>query len=103
MLVEGVERAQRRQVIVKAARGLAESEGWEAVTTRRLADRIDLQPAGPLQPFRGQRRHRERSSLEGFGELAALLHNANKRARSLAAKQRAVANTYIKGSRFDCR
>ena len=79
VLVEGVERAQRRQVIVKAARGLAESEGWEAVTTRRLADRIDLQPAGPLQPFRGQRRHRERSSLEGFGELAALLHNANKR------------------------
>ena len=35
------ERAQRRQVIVNAARELAESEGWEAVTTRRLADRIE--------------------------------------------------------------
>ena len=77
VLVEGAERAQRRQVIVNAARELAESEGWEAVTTRRLADRTEYS-SRPLQPFRGQRRLRERSSLEGFGELAALLHNANK-------------------------
>jgi hypothetical protein len=34
VLVEGAERAQRRQVIVNAARELAESEGREAVTTR---------------------------------------------------------------------
>ena len=41
VLVEGAERAQRRELIVNAARELAESEGWEAVTTRRLADRIE--------------------------------------------------------------
>lgn len=35
------ERAERRQAIVTAARELAEAEGWEAVTTRRLSDRIE--------------------------------------------------------------
>ncbi|MFF5205678.1 TetR-like C-terminal domain-containing protein [Streptosporangium sp. NPDC000396] len=32
------ERAQPRQLIITAARELAEAEGWDAVTTRRLAD-----------------------------------------------------------------
>jgi hypothetical protein len=32
---------QRRQVIIDAARELAEADGWESVTTRRLADRIE--------------------------------------------------------------
>jgi DNA-binding transcriptional regulator YbjK len=31
------ERALRHQLIITAARELAETEGWEAVTTRRLA------------------------------------------------------------------
>ena len=35
------ERAEREQLIITAARELAEAEGWEAVTTRRLAERVD--------------------------------------------------------------
>src|SRR4051794_6111303 len=35
------ELAQRRARIVTAARTLAETEGWDAVTTRRLADSIE--------------------------------------------------------------
>jgi AcrR family transcriptional regulator len=35
------ERAGRHRLIVSAARELAETEGWDAVTTRRLADRIE--------------------------------------------------------------
>ena len=31
------ERAARERLIITAARELAETEGWEAVTTRRLA------------------------------------------------------------------
>ncbi|MEU5032384.1 hypothetical protein [Streptomyces milbemycinicus] len=36
------ERAQRHQLIITAARELAEAEGWDAVTTRRLADGVGL-------------------------------------------------------------
>jgi AcrR family transcriptional regulator len=103
VLVEGAERAQRRQVIVNAARELAESEGWEAVTTRRLADRIEYSQPVLHSHFEGKDAIVSAVAWGWFGELAALLHDANKRARSLAAKQRAVANTYIKGSRFNCR
>ena len=54
VLVEGAERAQRRQVIVNAARELAESEGWEAVTTRRLADRIEYSQPVLYSHFEGK-------------------------------------------------
>ena len=35
------QRAERHQLIITAARELAEAEGWEAVTTRKLADRVE--------------------------------------------------------------
>ena len=54
VLVEGAERAQRRQVIVNAARELAESEGWEAVTTRRLADRTEYSQPVLYSHFEGK-------------------------------------------------
>ncbi|HTR70778.1 MAG TPA: helix-turn-helix domain-containing protein, partial [Mycobacteriales bacterium] len=48
------ERAQRRQVIVDAARELAEAEGWESVTTRRLADRIEYSQPVLYSHFEGK-------------------------------------------------
>ena len=35
------QRAERHQAIIAAARELAEAEGWDAVTTRRLAERVE--------------------------------------------------------------
>ncbi|MEU2235159.1 TetR family transcriptional regulator, partial [Streptomyces vietnamensis] len=35
------ERADRERLIVATARELAEQQGWDAVTTRRLAERIE--------------------------------------------------------------
>jgi AcrR family transcriptional regulator len=35
------ERAARRRLIVTTARMLAEAEGWDAVTTRRLSTEIE--------------------------------------------------------------
>jgi AcrR family transcriptional regulator len=93
------ERAQRRQVIVNAARELAEAEGWESVTTRRLADSIEYSQPVLYSHFEGKDAIVSAVALEGFGELAALLHHANKRARSPAAKPRAIANTYMKFAR----
>ena len=63
------ERAQRRQVIVGAARELAEAEGWESVTTRRLADRIEYSQPVLYSHFEGKDAIVSAVALEGFGEL----------------------------------
>ena len=89
------ERAQRRQVIINAARELAEAEGWESVTTRRLADCIEYSQPVLYSHFEGKDAIVSAVALEGFGELAALLHNAREAAESPAAELRAVASAYM--------
>jgi AcrR family transcriptional regulator len=89
------ERAQRRQVIVNAARELAEAEGWESVTTRRLADCIEYSQPVLYSHFEGKGAIVSAVALEGFGELAAVLHNARERAGSPDAEPRAVASAYL--------
>ena len=89
------ERAQRRQVIVNAARELAEAEGWESVTTRRLADCIEYSQPVLYSHFEGKDAIVSAVALEGFGELAAMLHNARERAGSPGAEPRAVASAYL--------
>jgi AcrR family transcriptional regulator len=89
------ERAQRRQVIVSAARELAEAEGWESVTTRRLADCIEYSQPVLYSHFEGKDAIVSAVALEGFGELAGMLHNARKTAGSPPAEPRAVAGAYL--------
>jgi AcrR family transcriptional regulator len=89
------ERAQRRQVIINAARELAEAEGWDSVTTRRLADAIEYSQPVLYSHFDGRDAIVNAVALEGFSEMAAILHNARKRARSPAAEPRAVAKAYM--------
>ena len=89
------ERAQRRQVIVNAARELAETEGWESVTTRRLADCIEYSQPVLYTHFEGKDAIVSAVALEGFGELASVLHNAREKAGSPRAEPRAVASAYL--------
>jgi len=70
------ELAERRQVIVTAARELAEAEGWESVTTRRLADRIEYSQPVLYSHFEGKDAIVTAVALEGYGELASLLQIA---------------------------
>jgi AcrR family transcriptional regulator len=93
------ERAQRRQVIVNAARELAETEGWESVTTRRLADRIEYSQPVLYSHFEGKDAIVSAVALEGFGQLAAALYNARKTAGSPGAEPRAVADAYLEFAR----
>src|SRR5664280_3862698 len=85
------EMAQRRQVIVNAARELAEAEGWESVTTRRLADRIEYSQPVLYSHFEGKDAIVTAVALEGYGELATVLHTARRMAGSPDAEPRAVA------------
>ncbi|MGP3978167.1 TetR/AcrR family transcriptional regulator [Streptomyces sp. 8N114] len=70
------ERAQRHRLIVATARELAESQGWDAVTTRRLSERIEYSQPVLYSHFRGKREIVGAVALEGFTELAAALRHA---------------------------
>ncbi|WP_052849510.1 TetR/AcrR family transcriptional regulator [Streptomyces avicenniae] len=70
------ERAQRHQLIITAARELAETEGWEAVTTRRLAERVEYSQPVLYSHFGGKDGIVRAVALEGFTELTAALRRA---------------------------
>jgi AcrR family transcriptional regulator len=71
------ERADRRRRIVTAARELAEDQGWDAVTTRRLADRIEFSQPVLYGHFPGGKDEIVAGvALEGFAELATTLRAA---------------------------
>ena len=48
------QRAERYERIVAAARELAEAEGWDAVTTRRLAELIEFSQPVLYSHFKGK-------------------------------------------------
>jgi AcrR family transcriptional regulator len=79
------ERAQRHDLIVKTARKLAESEGWDAVTTRRLADEIEYSQPVLYSHFAGKDAIVAAVALEGFTELAVRLRAATRTGEPRAA------------------
>ena len=76
------ERQQREQLIVSTARELAEAEGWDAVTTRRLAEAIEYSQPVLYSHFSGKDAIVRAVALDGFTQLAATLRDARHAARS---------------------
>lgn len=70
------ERAERERLIITAARELAESEGWDAVTTRRLAEEIEYSQPVLYSHFKGKDAIMAAVAMEGFADLAAELRAA---------------------------
>ncbi|GAA4885298.1 TetR/AcrR family transcriptional regulator [Kitasatospora terrestris] len=70
------ERADRERLIVATARELAEQQGWDAVTTRRLAERIEYSQPVLYSHFRGKREIIGAVALQGATEMAAALRAA---------------------------
>ena len=70
------ERALRERSIITAARELAEAEGWDAVTTRRLAAKIEYSQPVLYSHFSGKDAIMAAVAVEGFAELAAELRTA---------------------------
>ncbi|MEU8394243.1 TetR/AcrR family transcriptional regulator [Nonomuraea sp. NPDC048892] len=79
------ERANRHQLIITAARELAESEGWEAVTTRRLAERVEYSQPVLYSHFNGKDAIVSAVALDGFTELATHLRRARQSASDPAS------------------
>jgi AcrR family transcriptional regulator len=88
------ERAERERLILKAARELAEAEGWDAVTTRRLAAEIDYSQPVLYSHFKGKDAIMTAVAMEGFAELAGELHAAAGSAPGPRAALAATAAAY---------
>jgi AcrR family transcriptional regulator len=88
-------RAGRQQLIVTAARELAEAEGWDAVTTRRLAERVEYSQPVLYSHFAGKAGIVHAVALEGFGELADEMRRARTAAPRPDAALHAVAAAYL--------
>ncbi|NUV50315.1 helix-turn-helix domain-containing protein, partial [Streptomyces sp. CAI-78] len=89
------ERAERERLIVATARELAEQQGWDAVTTRRLAERIEYSQPVLYSHFRGKREIIGAVALEGAAELAASLRAATGAAQDPRGRVTALARAYL--------
>ncbi|WP_306327346.1 TetR/AcrR family transcriptional regulator [Streptomyces venezuelae] len=89
------ERADRERLIVATARELAEQQGWDAVTTRRLAERIEYSQPVLYSHFRGKREIIGAVALEGAGEMAVALRAATAAATGPHARVTALARAYL--------
>src|SRR3954470_7538496 len=65
------EREARHALILRTARELAEAEGWEAVTTRRLAEQVEYSQPVLYSHFKGKDAIMAAVAVEGFTDLAA--------------------------------
>ncbi|MET7930751.1 TetR/AcrR family transcriptional regulator [Streptomyces sp. NPDC005349] len=89
------ERAARERLIVATARELAEQQGWDAVTTRRLAESIEYSQPVLYSHFRGKREIIGAVALEGATEMAVALRAATAAAAGPRERVVALARGYL--------
>ncbi|MET8355055.1 TetR/AcrR family transcriptional regulator [Micromonospora sp. NPDC005206] len=89
------ERADRERLIVATARDLAEQQGWDAVTTRRLAERIEYSQPVLYSHFRGKREIIGAVALKGAAEMAAAVRAATAAADGPRSRVTALARAYL--------
>jgi AcrR family transcriptional regulator len=80
---------------VATARELAEQQGWDAVTTRRLAERIEYSQPVLYSHFRGKREIIGAVALQGATEMAAAVRAATFAEHGPRAKVTALARAYL--------
>ncbi|MFI7344216.1 TetR/AcrR family transcriptional regulator [Streptomyces sp. NPDC050085] len=89
------ERTVRERLIVATARELAEQQGWDAVTTRKLAERIEYSQPVLYSHFRGKREIIGAVALEGASEMAVAMRAATSAADGPRARVTALARAYL--------
>jgi AcrR family transcriptional regulator len=89
------ERAARHRLILGTARRLAEAEGWDAVTTRRLSTEIEYSQPVLYKHFASMDDIAEALAIEGFGELADVLRAARADAGTAQCPLRPMARAYM--------
>ena len=89
------ERAARRQLIVDTARQVAEAEGWDAVTTRRLSTEIEYSQPVLYKHFSGMDQVAAAVAVDGFAELARRLGTGRSDAETPGDALTRIARGYL--------
>ena len=89
------QRAERYELILAAARELAEAEGWDAVTTRRLAELINYSQPVLYSHFKGKADIMAAVATRGFEELATRLRMETANVTGAADVLRNVCAAYL--------
>ncbi|OBJ49053.1 TetR/AcrR family transcriptional regulator [Mycobacterium sp. 1423905.2] len=89
------ERSARRKLIIATARKLAEAEGWDAVTTRRLSTEIEYSQPVLYKHFAGMEQIADAIAVDGFGELAEEIRVARGRGGAASDALTSVAGAYL--------
>jgi AcrR family transcriptional regulator len=89
------ERAARRRLIIGTARKLAEAEGWDAVTTRRLSTEIEYSQPVLYKHFAGMEQIADAVALDGFAELAEVIRAAHSDTDAAGDTLTRVAHAYL--------
>ncbi|WP_370677493.1 WHG domain-containing protein [Pleomorphomonas sp. PLEO] len=92
---KGRERAEREQRIVAAARAIAEREGWDAVTIRRLAEEIEYSQPVLYSHFENRTAIVAAVAVEGFQDIATMLRAAAGASTGQTQAVEAVAMAYL--------
>ncbi|GAA2126615.1 TetR/AcrR family transcriptional regulator [Actinomadura napierensis] len=74
---------------------MAEAEGWESVTTRRLAERVEYSQPVLYSHFKGKDAIVAAVAVDGMGELAGLLREARTGRSAPEEALRAMAAAYL--------
>ena len=88
------DREARRAQIIQSARRIAETEGWSAVTVRRLSDEISYSQPVLYAHFGSREGILTAVALEGFQEIGQTLQKARKRTKNGKAIE-AIAAAYL--------
>ena len=89
------ERDARRRLIVTTARQLAEAEGWEAVTTRRLSAEVEYSQPVLYAHFANMDQLAAAVAIEGFGDLAEALRTARAGTATTTDALRQLSHAYV--------
>ena len=89
------DRAARRRLIITTARKLAEADGWDAVTTRRLSTEIEYSQPVLYKHFTGMDQIADAVAIDGFGELADVCSAASSGAGTASEALARIAHAYL--------
>jgi AcrR family transcriptional regulator len=89
------ERSARRRLIITTARKLAEADGWDAMTTRRLSSQIEYSQPVSYKHFTGMEQIADTIAIDGFGELADVIRDARLRAGTASDALARIAHVYL--------
>jgi AcrR family transcriptional regulator len=92
---KGRQRAERESRIIAAARAIAEREGWDAVTIRRLADEIEYSQPVLYSHFENRDAIVAAVAVEGFRELDVALRKAARESTGQRNVLENVAMAYL--------